>query len=1841
MFDATGSTDRVRLYGRDGDDTLTGGDGNDIIRGGDGDDILRGGAGNDTLRGDDGNDRIYVSSGNERIIGGDGDDTVVFSGSRADYLVTELTGGQFRITDLRVGSPDGINRISEIEHFEFSDNIINVDDILNAPPSAIQMVGGDIIENAVAGSVVGTLRAIDPDSPETFTYQFVDFAGDPMDHPMFEIVGDEIRVKAGVDLSFEDQASFDFDIEVTDSVGNTYVQGLSVDVLDENEAPTAVRLENVVSELSEGIDTSARVKIADIVVDDDALGTNNLALSGDDADHFEIVGDELYLKAGASLDFETQASLDVTVEVDDASLGGTPDATESLTLSVLDANEAPTGIRLDLALTELPEDLSTLTRTKVADIVVDDDALGSFNLSLNGLDAASFEIEGNELYLKAGVNLDFAIKPTFDVSVEVDDPSVGGTPDASVSLSFDVLEINDGPSAVTLSNVVTNLDEDTDTSSRVKIADIDVTDDGLGTNNLTLSGSDAEHFEIIGNELYLKAGTDLDFETHPTFDVTVEADDPDTPSDPDATVSTSLNLVNVNEAPTDIIVDKLRQGVSMNEDGGNNAYLRAENSDFLVDQDTFTFEISFAGDQQGSNFTPLASYAVPGSNNEFLIGGHPSDGHLSVFFRTQKVETSIDLDDLFDGDVHHLAVTRDSSDGSLEVYVDGVLEWQTSNIQTGANLRGDGSLVFGQEQDSVDGGFSSAQVFQGTLLDVAVYDDVRTADEVASDAAGGTGDGLVVNWDLSGFSGGTALSGDGSNALVENTVSGSGFHSGTGSTVSDLGLPETISEGTVVATLSAVDEDTLDTATFEIVGGSSQFEIVGNEVRVKAGASFDYETTPVESLDVRVTDSAGNTYTETISFDIADVNEAPTAVTLENVVTDLGEDVDTSSRIKIADISVSDDALGTNDLTLSGADADSFEIIGNELFLKAGTALDFENKTSFDVTVQVDDASVGSTPDASVSMSLGITDASENLVLSDGGVTFTDTDMQETSVTGGDGDDSITGTSGNDILSGGAGADLLQGGDGDDTFTLNGADGTWSGYAAQHTETGERVSLSGLQQNEDVIRGGDGTDTVVTTDSADALFLDDGFSAQNADASGARFDSIERFELGGGDDVFDFTSRTYTYETDTTVDGGAGDDTIWAADGDDTLIGGAGDDSIHGGAGTDTAVFTGNASDYTITQLDTTQYQIVDNRAGSPDGSDVVTDVEFLQFADGTLSATDFDNQAPTSVTLSNVVSSFAEDTDTSSRIKVADIAVGDDGQGTNVLSLAGADAGSFEIIGNELFLKAGTSLDFESKTAFDVTVQVDDASVGGTPDATASMSLGVTDANDAPTDIVFHQAHGTQDAGATYTDTGIKIDGVSDDAWSGAASYSLSDTVSGSVADSDDLSGSFDVMWDADKIYFRARIVDDAVVGDEGGANWQDDSVEFYLDIGNDQTGTYDTTDFQFVVGQGSDNIDLHRSGKLVSSAPTGAESATELTSDGYTTEFSITWESLGLKAPTENMDIGFGFAVNDDDDGGARDGQMMWDTNSGSLWNDTSQFGQLTLEPVSPALSVVEESAGATIGSLSVIDSDSAESFSFAVSDSRFEVVDNDGSYDLKLKDGESLDYEVDGDHVDLSVTVTDASGGTYTEKFSVAVEDVDDTIDGTSGNDTLTGDASDNTIYALDGDDTIRAGDGDDTVYMGAGDDTFDTTVGDADDGDGIDTVYGESGRDTIWGGGGGDTLDGGADADYINGEAGDDTIIGGLGDDNLYGGSGDDLFIFHEGDGNDTMSGGSGWTDTIELFNADGSGAPDSAWTIELDGGRSATFSSADGYLDLGADASGTITFDNGDVIDFSGIERIEW
>ncbi len=415
----------------------------------------------------------------------------------------------------------------------------------NLPPEDITLSNSLVDDgtDTTGGYTVGTLNAFDPDAPETLTYLVVG----GVDESSFQIAGasmDELVLDDGV-LDLATQSSYDVMVRVTDSEGNYYEETLTVEVTPVN-FPPSVSFTNIVS-IAEDLDTTNSVKVADIVVSDDGLGTNSLRLTGDDEDLFVIVGDEeLHIKAGVQLNFEMQPFLDVTVEVDDALVGGDPDDSVSHSFEVTDVNEAPS-LSLAYIITSLPEDTETTDRIKVADIEIIDDALGTNTLRLSDDDI--FEIVNDtEVYIKAGTELDFETQPTLTVSVEIDDLLVGGTPDDSELLSVSISDVNEA-ATVSLINLVP-ISENTDTSNSVKVADIEVIDDLLGTNTLSLSGADEAVFVIVNsNELHIRANTELNFENQSSYDVTVSVDDLDVTGTPDDSVNFTLTLSDENESP--------------------------------------------------------------------------------------------------------------------------------------------------------------------------------------------------------------------------------------------------------------------------------------------------------------------------------------------------------------------------------------------------------------------------------------------------------------------------------------------------------------------------------------------------------------------------------------------------------------------------------------------------------------------------------------------------------------------------------------------------------------------------------------------------------------------------------------------------------------------------------------------------------------------------------------------------------------------------------------------------------------------------------------------------------------------------------------------------------------------------------------------------------------------------------------------------------------------------------------------------------------------------------------------------------------------------------------------
>ena len=234
------------------------------------------------------------------------------------------------------------------------------------------------------------------------------------------------------DGSETDIAGFYFTVEDGDEDGSPpEIHFFSFDVTPVNDAPTAVALENATTSLPESTSTDVAVKVADITIADVDGGDNTLILSGADAAHFEIVGGALYLKAGTVLDYESKTSYDVTVSVDDVSVGDTPDASVDYTLSISDVDEPPAAIVLVNATVE-----ENATGAVIGELLVNGDpenrTFTASDFTLSGADAAWLRVldgVGSEagrvfLALAADVTLDYeAVNglPSLDALIEVSD----------------------------------------------------------------------------------------------------------------------------------------------------------------------------------------------------------------------------------------------------------------------------------------------------------------------------------------------------------------------------------------------------------------------------------------------------------------------------------------------------------------------------------------------------------------------------------------------------------------------------------------------------------------------------------------------------------------------------------------------------------------------------------------------------------------------------------------------------------------------------------------------------------------------------------------------------------------------------------------------------------------------------------------------------------------------------------------------------------------------------------------------------------------------------------------------------------------------------------------------------------------------------------------------------------------------------------------------------------------------------------------------------------------------------------------------------------------------------
>ncbi|MFN9720081.1 MAG: tandem-95 repeat protein, partial [Planctomycetota bacterium] len=111
--------------------------------------------------------------------------------------------------------------------------------------------------------------------------------------------------------------------------------------------------------IDENVKLTDRMKIGQLTITDDGIGTNTITLSGGNARYFELdETNNLYLKKGVIFDYEKTQTVTVKAQLNDVGIGGTQGDSSDITVEVRDRNDAPKAKRFQ---TSVDEDFGATT----------------------------------------------------------------------------------------------------------------------------------------------------------------------------------------------------------------------------------------------------------------------------------------------------------------------------------------------------------------------------------------------------------------------------------------------------------------------------------------------------------------------------------------------------------------------------------------------------------------------------------------------------------------------------------------------------------------------------------------------------------------------------------------------------------------------------------------------------------------------------------------------------------------------------------------------------------------------------------------------------------------------------------------------------------------------------------------------------------------------------------------------------------------------------------------------------------------------------------------------------------------------------------------------------------------------------------------------------------------------------------------------------------------------------------------------------------------------------------------------------------------------------------------
>ena len=574
--------------------------------------------------------------------------------------------------------------------------------------------------------------------------------------------------------------------------------------------------------------------------------------------------------------------------------------------------------------------------------------------TLGGADAESFDIDAETGQLQAKDALDHETTPSYTVTVSVSDGkdlenSADDKIDDTITVTIDVTDVNEPPQFAAEAPVELTVAENTAVDTNIG-EPIGATDDDDGDTLIySLSETDTEIFDIDTSTGQIKTKAELDFETTPSYTVTVSVSDgrandgtSENPPVPDNSITVTIDVTNVNEPP------QFAGDASATETAAEN---------------------TAAGTDIGSAYT--ATDPESDTPLTYSLGGTDA-ASFAIDDSTGQLKTKVGLDyETKSSYTVDVQVTDGvDADGNTDTTVD---DTHTVTI-TVTNVDENGSITFSSDPPTVGTALTAIvddpdYGVTGETWEWEISDDQSTWTPIANaTSASYTPVPVDVDKHLRAKATYTDAEGSGKTAQKETGAVADATHTNSrpefAAQEDTRSVAENTAAGQNIGEPVAAPDDSVGTLVYSLGGtDAASFDIDTSTGQLETKGDLDHETKDTYTVTVSVTDgldeySKADTAEEdddsiTVTINVTDVNEPPVFADDARTALEVTENTAPNKNIGSPYIAT-DPENDTVTYSLGGTDVASFEIDANGQ-LKTKAALDFETKETYSVTIQVTD----------------------------------------------------------------------------------------------------------------------------------------------------------------------------------------------------------------------------------------------------------------------------------------------------------------------------------------------------------------------------------------------------------------------------------------------------------------------------------------------------------------------------------------------------------------------------------------------------------------------------------------------------------------------------------------------------------------------------------------------------------------------------------------------------------------------------------------------------------------------------------------------------------------------